>query len=351
LSSENTQSFSEETFMNARKSIRCGVIGYGGAFNMGHRHLSSMEQNRRMEAAAICEVDPERRAAAAADWPETRVYTRVGDMLKYADLDLVAVITPHDSHARLAVQCLNAKVGVVCEKPMAITSREVKQMMAAARKNRALLSTFHNRRWDGDFMVLRDLIRREKIIGRVFRIEAGSGGYGPQRDWWRADKKISGGAIYDWGAHFTDWILNLVPEPIDWVSGYQVKNKAWSHYTNEDHSEYTLKFRGGCTATLTLSNLAMSGKPRWRILGEQGSIEDAGGKFLVRALVNGRQMSAEVPFGESAWDAYYENVYKHILGRARLVINPESAARVIGVLEAANISARKGSSPVKPAFP
>ncbi|MDP7667180.1 MAG: hypothetical protein QF738_03855, partial [Rhodospirillales bacterium] len=110
------------------------------------------------------------------------------------------------------------------------------------------------------------------------------------------------------------------------------KNKEWGHYTNEDHSEYTVKFKGGCVATLTISNLAMSPRPRWRILGEQGAIEAGDGKWLVKSVVNGRQMTAEVPFAESNWDAYYKNVYRHLQGRAKLVITPESGARVIGVL-------------------
>ena len=271
-------------------------------------------------------------------------------MLAADAVDLVTVITPHNTHAPLAVQCLQAGVHVVCEKPMAITSAEVKAMMAAAKKGKAVLSTFHNRRWDGDFVQLRDLIRKEKWIGRVFRIDAGFSGYGPQGNWWRSDRAISGGAIYDWGAHFTDWILNLVPTDIDWVSGYQVKNRAWKGYTNEDHSEYTLRFADGCLANLTISNLAMSGRPRWRVLGENGSIEDIGGKFKVSSQVNGRQVHTEVAFPKSDWDAYYANLYRHLQGRAKLVITPESAARVIGVLEAANRSAAQGSKPVKPAF-
>jgi predicted dehydrogenase len=223
-------------------------------------------------------------------------------------------------------------------------------MIAAARRRNVMLSTFHNRRWDGDFVLLRDLLQKEGWIGRVFRIEAGFSGYGPQGNWWRADRKISGGAIYDWGAHFTDWILNLVPEPVDWVSGYQVKNPEWRRYSNEDHSEYTLRFKGGALANLSISNLSMSPKPRWRILGEQGSIEDVGGKFLVKTSVKGRQASAEVAFPKSDWDAYYQNVFAHLRGKAKLVITPESAARVIGVLEAANLSAARASQPVKPAF-
>ncbi|MEE2657193.1 MAG: Gfo/Idh/MocA family oxidoreductase [Candidatus Latescibacterota bacterium] len=338
--------------MAARCEFRCGVIGYGGAFNMGKAHFSSMIKNRGMVVGGVCELDAERRGVAARDWPEARVYSRVGDMLRHGDMDLITVITPHNTHARLALQCLDAKVGVVVEKPMAVSSKEVKAMMALARRRRVMLSTFHNRRWDGDFMLLRDLILKEKIIGRVFRIEAGFNGYSKQSSWWRSDKQISGGAIYDWGAHFTDWILNLVPDDIDWVSGYQVKNKEWSDYSNEDHSEYTLKFRKGCVATLTMSNLAMSSRPKWRILGEKGSIEAIEGNvFHVQALANGRQMESTLQANDSNWDAYYQNVYRHLQGRAKLVITPESGARVIGVLEAANISVlRKGGMPVKPAF-
>ena len=130
-----------------------------------------------------------------------------------------------------------------------------------------------------------------------------------------------------------------------------MKNRDWKDYTNEDHSEYTLKFKGNCVANLMISNLALSNRPKWRILGDKGSIEHIDGQdFLVKSIVNGRQMQTTVSAYDSSWDAYYENVYRHMQGRAKLVITPESAARVIGVLEAANISAGKGSAPVKPAF-
>jgi predicted dehydrogenase len=236
---------------------------------------------------------------------------------------------------------------------MAISSKEVKAMIAMAKRRKVMLSTFHNRRWDGDFKLLRDLIQKEKMIGKVFRVEAGFGGYGKAPDWWRANKKISGGAIYDWGAHFTDWILNLVNDDIDWVSGYQVKNKEWAKdYTNEDHSEYFLKFKKGCVANLMISNMALSSRPKWRILGDRGSIEAVGGnEFLVKSMINGRQMETTAKPSDSSWDAYYKNVCRHLQGRAKLVITAESAARVIGVLEAANVSAIKlGGKPVRPAF-
>lgn len=147
------------------EAIRCGVVGYGGAFNMGQTHLNSMARHARMEVAAVCELDAARRKVAESDFPGVQTYARVGDMLKRADLDLVTIITPHNTHAPLAIQCLNAGVNVVCEKPLAITSSEVKDMIKAAKNNKVMLSTFHNRRWDGDFQTLRDLVRKRRSSG------------------------------------------------------------------------------------------------------------------------------------------------------------------------------------------
>lgn len=335
------------------RTYRCGVIGYGGAFNMGQAHLSMMSLNSRMEVAAVCELDPARLEVASQDWPQAALYSRVGDMLRHADLDLVAVITPHNTHAKLVTQCLDARVNTVTEKPMAITSAQCKAMLSMARRRRVMLSTFHNRRWDPDFLLLKDLVCKEKLVGRVFRIECGFYRYGMQRDWWRSDRKISGGNMYDWGAHFVDWVLQLVSDDIDWVSGFQAKNKQWKGYTNDDHSEVTVKFKKAGEATITISGMSMAPRPEWRILGEQGSIESWDRKtYVVNSLVNGRQMSAELSSNapNEGAQTYYRNVCRHIQGRARLSVTPESASRVIGVLEAATKSAMKGSQPVRPAF-
>ena len=149
--------------MAERKQFRCGVVGYGGAFNMARAHLASMQKNPGMMAVAVCELDESRRDVAEEDFPGISTYGSVGHMLRHANLDLVSIITPHNTHAQLALKCLDAKVGVVVEKPMAISSKEVKAMIAMAKRRRVMLSTFHNRRWDGDFMLLRDLIQKEKI--------------------------------------------------------------------------------------------------------------------------------------------------------------------------------------------
>jgi len=329
-------------------TYRIGTIGYGGAFNMGKTHLESLRKNEGFIPAAVCDLDAKRVEVAHQDFPGIETYTNVAEMLKNAKLDLVIIITPHDTHAPLALQCLKAGVAVVVEKPMAITTAEVTAMVAEAKKQKLFLSTFHNRRWDGDYMALQKIVA-EGIIGRIFRIEAGFYNYGKQHNWWRSDKKTSGGTIYDWGAHFTDWILGIKPDPITSVQGYTLKNPAWAKdYTNEDHAEVHIRFADGCWSTLTMSNIAAVDKNRFMILGENGSISYGQDKWIVKEFHRGRIVTTEIPFLKSNWDGYYANVAAHLTKKEKLSVTPESAARVIGVLDTAMVSASKGGVALVP---
>ena len=331
------------------KTYKVAVIGYGPAFNMGKHHIDSILANPGFQIAAVVDLTPERREAAKKDYPQIETFADVAEMLKKVKPALCVIITPHNVHAPVAIQCLNAKANVVVEKPMAITTAEVKAMLAAAKKNKVMLSTFHNRRWDADFVVLRDLVRAG-LIGKVFRIEAGFNGYRQQGTWWRSNKDISGGAIYDWGAHFTDWILQIGNDEIVNVTGFQVKNPEWQTYTNEDHSEYTIRFKGGCVATLTISNLSAVDRPKWTIRGDKGSIVAGGDAFTIQRFDGGRMWTSSVRYDsvKSDWHAYYRNVCAHIRDGEPLIITAESAGRVISVLDAADTSAEQGGKPIVP---
>jgi predicted dehydrogenase len=239
---------------------------------------------------------------------------------------------------------------VVVEKPMAISTAEVRAMVDTAKARSLFLSTFHNRRWDGDFVALKKLVA-EQVIGRIFRIDAGFSHYGQQRDWWRSKKAVSGGNVFDWGAHFTDWFLGIVPGEIQDVTGLMVKNPAWAAaYDNEDHSEVHTRFANGTVTSLTISNLAAIKKPQWTILGEKGAIVHQGDKWLVSENLRGRIATYEVPFEKSDWDGYYRNVAAHLVRGEALAVTPESAARVISVLDSAYASAAAGGRPVVPAY-
>lgn len=328
--------------MTESKPIQTAVIGYGGAFNMGRGHANWMNE-AGMQTIAACDMDPARMEAARQDFPGIRTYLSVDDLLADADVNLCVVILPHNVHAEVAVRCANAGKHVIVEKPMCITVAEADAMIDAAKRSGVMLSVFHNRRHDGDFLAIRDAVQ-SGLIGDVFQVEAYGGGYGHPGTWWRADKRISGGAMYDWGAHFMDWTLNLIPARIVGVNGYFQK-RVWMDATNEDHVRATVRFDNGATADLELSNLSRGPKPRWRILGTKGAIVDEGGDaFTMHVGYEGLPATVRVPYKKTDWGAYYRDIVAHLTQGAELDVKPEQARRVIAVFEAAERSAASGQT-------
>lgn len=325
-----------------RKPLRAGVIGYGGAFNMGRMHLEGLRDAAGFEPVAVCEIDANRRRVAEQENPGIRTFANVPAMLNRSNVELVVLITPHNTHAKLAVQCLEAGRHVITEKPFCITVKEADEMIAAAKRNRRMLSVFHNRRWDGDYLALKDVIARG-LIGEVFHIEACMSNYHHPGYWWRSDKKISGGAFYDWGAHICDWILGLVPSKMTEISGYFQDKRVWHDVTNEDHCRATIRFANGCSADIELSHVAAIGKRRWRILGTLGAIRSLDDKtFEVVSYKEGVRLESKVSALEWDWKAYYRNIGDHLLLGEPLAVTAESARRVIGLIETAERSSRKG---------
>ena len=326
------------------KAIRCAMLGYGGAFNMGKRHSEDINAVPGMTAVAACDIDPARMAQAKAEFPAFRTYTNPDDLLADDEVDLVVIILPHDLHAAFAIQCLEAGKHVVLEKPFCLTLAEADAMIDAARRNKRMLTCYHNRRWDGDYMTIRRIIERGEI-GEVFSIACGFAGYNRPRDWWRSSKAVSGGTMYDWGAHFTDWVLGLVPRKIVSVDGYFQK-KVWHHVTNEDHTQAIVRFEGGVMADIVFSSISAAGRPRWKILGTKGAILDDGSVekgCKVTVWRDGGLVEQHVKWGPSRWEQYYVNLADHLLAGDELVVRPEQARRVIGVIEAAEKASAQGS--------
>lgn len=329
------------------RPIRSAVIGYGAAFNMGRGHANWMNE-AGMQTIAACDTDPARMEAARRDFPGIRTYTDVSDLLRDEEVDLCVVILPHNLHAEVSIRCAEAGKHVVVEKPMCLTVAEADAMIDAARKNGVMLSVFHNRRWDGDYLAILEAVE-QGWIGDVFQIEAYRGGYGHPGTWWRSDKKISGGAMYDWGAHFMDWILHLIPAEVVGVNGYFQK-RVWMDVTNEDHARATVRFANGATADLELSNLSRAPKPRWRILGTKGAIVDEGGDaFTMHVLYQNMPATVRVPYKKTDWGAYYRGIVAHLQEGAELQVKPEEARRIIAIFEAAERSAESGVTE-KPAY-
>jgi scyllo-inositol 2-dehydrogenase (NADP+) len=328
------------------RTIRCGLLGYGPAFNMGKGHASWINDTSGMRTVAMCDASPARVEAARQELPDLAgYYTDVNDLLTMGDLDLVVNILPHNLHAPMTLCCLEAGKHVVLEKPFAITVDEANAMIDAAHSRNLMLSLFHNRRWDGDYLTIRDLIGRG-LIGDIFHIECGQGNFSHPGFWWRSDKAISGGVMHDWGAHFLDWILNLVPSKITQVTG-DFQKRVWNAVTNEDHGQAYIRFENGVTADYWISSIAAISRPKWLILGTKGAItSDWKDEIRLVSFASGVRQDSTVKVTLPGYGSvqYYRNVADHLLLGEELLVKPEQARRVIGVIDAAQRSSQLGQS-------
>ena len=336
-------------FFKAANDIKVGVIGYGGAFNMGKVHLDGMK-SAGMTPVAVSELDSSRLEVAKTDFPGIEIYTSVTEMLSRNDVNLVTIITPHNTHAKLGKQCLNAGRHIVCEKPLAITTKEVDSMIAAAEKNGVMLSTYHNRHWDGLILEAVKRIREKGEIGEVIGVSAKMAGYGQPRDWWRASKSISGGILYDWGVHLIEYSLQLIDSEVTEVSGFShegfwAPKTRWKDNTNEDDAYAVVRFKSGQRLTLHFSSLdAKPGAHHVEIQGTKGVYSMNNNGFTITKKVGKKTTTVHHPHPDSDWDAYYKNVANYMTGKEKLVIDGAWSRRPIHIIDLAVQSAKKNKT-------
>jgi len=324
--------------------VNVGIVGYGPAFGMGKHHADFINSNTGMNVVAVCDTDAGRLAAAQEELPGVATYESMSAMLKDDQINLVIIITPHNTHAKLAVEALNAGRNVIVEKPMCTSAAEARRMLEAASANDRMLSVFHNRRWDGDFLTIKQIIARG-LLGEVFEVEAYMGNWTPPRNWWRDDKKVSGGAFFDWGAHILDWTLRLVDKPIIDVTGFFHK-RVWFNKSNEDQVRAIIRFEDNVQADVTISSIARISRAKWRILGNRGTLEGqwSGDTIKVATEVDGLPVSMDVPILPAAREEYYKNISAHLRKGAELICKPEESALTICVMDAAERSAKSGKA-------
>jgi predicted dehydrogenase len=210
-----------------------------------------------------------------------------------------------------------------------------------------LLSTYHNRHWDGCIVqALRTL--RTGVIGDLVRVDMHTGGWSQPRDWWRSSKRLSGGILYDWGVHLLEYALQIVQADIREVSGFAHRGfwaprTAWKGDTVEDDAFLVVRFSSGVWCTLGMSHVESRPRPGWvDITGTKGSYIMEGANWELITHDEGVTVSRRGVNPPSAWWRFYRNLADHLTRGASLVITPEWARRPIHILDLADRSARLG---------
>jgi predicted dehydrogenase len=210
---------------------------------------------------------------------------------------------------------------------------------------------------------------RSGAIGQPFHYESFVGSFAHPCNFWHSDEDVSGGAIYDWGSHYLDWVLDLFPQQVEHVTGSSHK-RVWHDVTNADHSRVGVRFSDGVEADFIHSDLAAVMKPKWYVLGTEGAIvghwrnERIVARNGVGNLVEDRLAASESPAALSLHAAdgsvtavaippaprqpFHRELAERLLTGAPMSVTPEGSRRNIAVMEAASISAREGGRPVCP---
>lgn len=190
-------------------AIRVGLIGYGYASKTFHAPLISGTPG--MTLAAVASSDENK---VHADWPAMPVVSGPERILNDPNIDLVVIPTPNDTHFPLAKAALEAGKHVVVDKPFTVTLSQARELEALAKSGGRLLSVFHNRRWDSDFLTVKALIN-EGLLGEVGYFESHFDRYRPQvRNRWREQGGPGSGIWYDLAPHLLDQVVNLFGLPV-----------------------------------------------------------------------------------------------------------------------------------------
>lgn len=343
-----------KTYFANAADIKVAVVGYGGVYNMGEIHLKDVAK-AGMTPRAVVELDGDRLAQASKDFPGIQTFGTVDEMLANSDANLVILITPHNTHAPLALQCIAAGKHIVCEKPFAITTEECDEMIAAAKKADVVISTFHNRHWDGSVMKALEVVR-SGTIGDIVRIECHSGQRGKPWDIWRTSRSISGGILYDWGVHFLEYSMQLVDSEITEVTGHSklgfwASQTKWKADTIEDEGFAVVRFKNGVWVTLCISLIDSNPKRGlMEVTGTKGTFWWDYDNHEITTKDGGQTIVTKGRNPKEQWENYYANIAAHLTKGEPLVITAEWARRPIHILDLAVKSAERGES-LKPKYP
>ncbi|WP_431138456.1 oxidoreductase [Enterobacter mori] len=341
--------------MNKAKTINIALIGYGFVGKTFHAPL--IQSIEGLTLAVVSSRDEEK---VKRDLPNVLVVATPEEAIQHPDVDLVVIASPNATHAPLAALALNAGKHVVVDKPFTLDMQEARELIALADEKQRLLSVFHNRRWDSDFLGIKQVIE-EGRLGKVKLFESHIDRFRPEvRVRWREQNVPGSGLWFDLGPHLIDQTLQLfgLPQSVQGNiatlrDGAEIND--WAHVVL-NYPEHKV--------ILHASMLVAGGTSRFTVHGDKASVVkariDQQEAQLLAGVIPGSESwgedSDDMVLFDAAGDAtrlktpkgdqrqYYINVRDALTGKIENPVHPVEALAVMAVLEAAVRSSETGST-------
>lgn len=331
--------------------VNVALVGFGFAGRMFHAPLIGAVPGLRLHTIVSSQGD-----VARTTWPHARVVATYDEALADPAIDLVVLATPNAVHAQQADAALDAGKHVVVDKPFTVTLAEAESVVARAERAGRLLSVFHNRRWDGDFLTVKRLMD-EGALGDVLYFESRIDRYRPEvRDRWRERAGAGAGLWYDLGPHLVDQALQLFGAPHDVDADLAIQREGAQV---DDYFHVVLKYPR-LRVVLHASMLAAANDLRFVVHGTRGSYIKYGTDPQEAVLRGGgvpggaewgvdrrpgvlsvyegeRMVVREVEPVRGDWRAFYAGVREAIVAGGE---NPVAGGEAVGVMGVVEVGAR-----------
>lgn len=336
------------------KPIKTAILSYGMSGEVFHAPL--LQAHKGFEISSIVQRTKD---TAKAHYPDSKVVRSVEEVMSDPAIELVIVNTPNELHFNQASRAILAGKHVVVEKPFTVTVHEADQLIELAKEKNRVLTAFQNRRWDGDFLTLKQVFEKG-WVGRVVEFEAHYDRYRNyvEPNTWKEETGIGKGILYNLGSHMLDQVLVLfgMPEMIDARIGIQRTGGKV-----DDFYDLRLTYNTGVNVIVKSSYLVREQGPRYQLHGTEGSFvtasnvdpqeqalkekkipgsegwgsmhESTWGKL--NATINGEHVQKRIETIPGNYLGFYDNVYAAIREGKPLAVKPEQARNVIRLIEAA----------------
>lgn len=325
--------------------IRIGLVGAGAIAQLAHLPVLSKIKNAAL--VAICDNDGPKARSLAERFDVPDAFTDIDDMLHYDQLDAVVISSPTHLHEPHVLAALKAKVHVLCERPLSLSSKGIERILNAAQKADRKVVIGNNHRFRSDVQQLYRFIKGGEL-GAIGGIRAGQYQFRGRREGWRYRRAEAGGGVFlDFGFTLVDmamWLTDF-PEPVR-VSAHMDRGK--SANAVEDSMVVQIEFAGGLTASFDVSWNYVGTEDRWwfESLGARGSARLA--PLRVVKNLNGKPTDVS-PTGAAARESVFLQSYRAELTHFIALLRdeapyeaPEDQLLVQRVVEAIYKSAEEG---------
>lgn len=344
------------------KQLNFGIIGFGF---MGQTHAETLKQLDYAQLVAVCDTNEAQFEFA----PENvATYVSADDLLADPTIDTVIIAVPNLLHLEMVVKAAEAKKDIICEKPLAMNTEEVKKMMAVTEKEQVRFTVHHQRRWDHDYRVAKE-VYDQGSLGDVYTIKSALYGFNGNMHDWHIYPELGGGMLYDWGVHLIDQILWMVPAKLQTIYA-DVRNVINENV--DDYFNIQMYFDNGVNAQIELGTYFLNSSDswferHWFIGGNEGSAKidgfnpqgeitrtsqllgnvpgqitmtHAGPTRSFGPAPEGRILTEALPEVNVNHRMFFDNYYEYVQGTEDLMIQPSQILRLMQVVEAIRTSAQ-----------